>query len=166
MISARSFLVLLIPALVCALFCAGVVSLAADPQNAASEQGSYAGERNCKKCHIKRHKAWRGDKHAVAFDNIEGAYRSDPECLKCHTTGHDEGGFVSLEKTPTLTGVQCEQCHGVGSEHIPMMSKLKKDKVDTSEYPEDLKINPRPATCIKCHTPHARHMPVEGYFPK
>jgi hypothetical protein len=121
----------------------------------------YAGVGRCKTCHIDRHKSWKQDPHGTAFERLAGDYQKDPVCLKCHTTGYGEGGFTSLEDTPDLVGVQCEQCHGAGEEHIPLMSQLKKDKVDPSEFPKDLKISKRPATCIKCHSPHEEHVPFD-----
>ena len=140
-------------------FLAVVINLAATLQE---QQGPrYAGAKQCRKCHIDRHKTWSKDLHSKAFDNIKADYQKDPECLKCHTTGYGEGGFTSLEQTPALTGVQCEQCHGPGHEHIPLMSKLKKEKVDKEKYPEDMKINKRPTICIKCHSPHREHVPFE-----
>ena len=74
----------------------------------------YLGEKKCKKCHIKEHKTWAETKHANAFECLTDKYKKDEECLKCHTTGMGEGGFVSVEETPELLGIQCEQCHGPG----------------------------------------------------
>ena len=136
-----------------------LLSLLAAPK--MEQDSSFAGAKQCKKCHIDRHKSWSKDLHSKAFDNISGKYQQDPVCLECHTTGFGEGGFTSIEDTPNLTAVQCEQCHGSGEMHIPIMSKLKKDKVDKDKYPEDKKINKRPTICIKCHSPHQEHVPYD-----
>ena len=43
----------------------------------------------------------------------------DPECVSCHTVGmRYESGYRSLEQTPELAAVGCEQCHGPGLNHL------------------------------------------------
>ena len=151
--------VALLPFLI--LFGSSILFLSLLIPQKTEQDSSFAGAKQCKKCHIDRHKSWSKDVHSKAFDNITGDYQKDPVCIKCHTIGFGEGGFTSVEDTPDLTAVQCEQCHGAGEMHIPIMSKLKKDKVDKDKYPEDKKINKRPTTCIKCHSPHQEHVPYD-----
>jgi hypothetical protein len=139
-------------------FCAMTVYITAAQDDGGAK---YLGEKTCRKCHIKEYKTWKDTNHAKAFSYLTDDQKKDPECIQCHTTGHGSGGFVSMDATPELENVQCEQCHGSGSEHVPMMEKLKKDKVDKSEYPEDKHINPTPTGCTKCHNPHKKHAPVE-----
>jgi len=50
-----------------------------------------------------------------------------------------KSGFISKEKTPNLTDVGCENCHGPGSEHIRTSGE-----VETTEPRLD---------CTDCHTP-------------
>ncbi|MHC4942322.1 MAG: multiheme c-type cytochrome [Planctomycetota bacterium] len=138
---------------------AWIVTYAARSQETPTP--TYAGAIRCKKCHLERYNSWKADRHSKAFEYIEVVQQKNPECLKCHTTGYGEGGFVSMEKTSHLTGVQCEQCHGMGKEHVPLMSRLKKEKVNEADYPEDKKIDKKPRTCIKCHSPHQEHIPID-----
>jgi len=142
-----------------------MLNLFAAPQEPAQEDEAaglpYITEKGCKKCHLDRHESWSKDKHSQSFEYLAEKHRTNEKCLLCHTTGFGEEGFVSVEKTPNLAAVQCEQCHGAGREHMLLMRKLKSDKVPESEYPEEKKINKRPAGCIKCHSPHQEHIPID-----
>src|SRR5206468_12752359 len=56
----------------------------------------------------------------------------DPECVRCHVTGyHQPGGFDDPEKSPHMTNVQCEICHGMGGGH-PEGASLRSEE-HTSE---------------------------------
>ena len=111
-----------------------------------SPQAKYVGAKKCKMCHIKQYKTWEATPMAKTYERVAG--ESDKgKCYKCHTTGYDQpGGFKDAESTPKLKGVQCESCHGPGSEHMaakPMDKEKKRATIGTS-----------PASCNKCHTPH------------
>ena len=42
----------------------------------------------------------------------------EPECLSCHTTGYQhKNGYSDQAPYNRLSGVQCEACHGYGTEH-------------------------------------------------
>lgn len=101
----------------------------------------YIGSESCKQCHGREHAAWSEKAHADAFATLVrvGSDR-DPECVVCHVVGMDyEGGFVTLEKTPHLKDVGCENCHGPGSKHA------KSGGVVPSGEPKQ--------NCLACHTP-------------
>ncbi len=100
----------------------------------------YISAKKCKACHMKQFKSWSETKMATSFENLKAGvkaaekkkagledkdYTTDPKCLKCHTTGYGKGGFVSMEKTPDLAGVQCEGCHGAGGDFNQIMKKNK-----------------------------------------
>ncbi|HOJ59068.1 MAG TPA: cytochrome c family protein [bacterium] len=112
------------------------------------EKIEFVGANKCKMCHnLKKfgmfHDDWMQTKHAKAMDVLNEDEKKNPECLKCHTTGYGKpGGFVSLEKTPALAGVQCEMCHGPGQEHIK--SKRGGTVIPHAWEPEE-------ETCVKCH---------------
>ena len=67
--------------------------------------------------------------------------KADPSCLKCHATG----------ASADMPGVQCESCHGPGSDYKSM--KVMKDH--EASLAAGLVI-PDEATCLTCHTgaPH------------
>jgi len=96
----------------------------------------------CAKCHHVQYISWEKQPHAKAFESLQPGtrmevkraadldpmkdYTEDGECLKCHTTGYGKpGGFVSLKKTPSMTNVQCESCHGPGSEYVEKVMRRK-----------------------------------------
>ncbi len=101
----------------------------------------YTGSASCKTCHEFEYEQWSLKVHAYAFGTLEAVGSDvDPECVLCHVVAMKyESGFVSIEKTPQLKGVGCENCHGPGSEHIETLGQAK-----TTE--------PR-STCIDCHDP-------------
>jgi hypothetical protein len=106
-------------------------------------EGSYLGVSKCGECHQPFVEKWKKTRHAGAFSSLERAGKSgDPECIKCHTVGFGEkGGFYSAKTTPMLTNVQCEACHGPGSEHLLDFSKPMQP---VTEH-----------VCLKCHTKSA-----------
>jgi hypothetical protein len=119
-----------------------------DPAN-----GKYIGAEACKDCHTYAYGVWKNSKHAHAYESIyhgrpgqEASWISriyDPECLCCHTTGWDpqralryQSGFVDMDKTPHLTGQQCENCHGPGAEHTALEKDWKPGMAVTPEIKE------------------------------
>jgi hypothetical protein len=101
---------------------------------------TYSGVLKCAECHEPFLESWEKTKHARAFASLEHTGKSsDPECLICHTVGFGEsGGFYTIESTPKLANVQCEECHGLDRAHL-----------------DDFSSPMRPVTvsvCLKCHT--------------
>ena len=123
-----------------ALLAAGLAGFSRLPGYAAdAPTAKYVGaEQNCRMCHSDIYAGWQKTAHARAFADIETAGKSkDPACLQCHTTGYGQGGYVDEATTPNLKNVQCEACHGPGSEHNGDKSKINGD--------------PPARTCAKCH---------------
>ena len=130
-----------------------VSSISAGPPADAT----YLGVKKCKSCHFKEYKGWKKMKHAKAWDNLPEADRKKAKCVGCHVTGIGRpGGFVDEEKTPKLTGVQCESCHGPGSAH----AKAADDDKEEAEIKKAINKVPQ-NTCIKCHNPHKKHTDYE-----
>lgn len=114
----------------------------AAPVAAAAEKATYVGVERCMMCHLPHYDSWKETRMANAFELLKPGVRAkakkkqglDPRedftgneyCLGCHTTGYNEpGGFVSMEETPDMVGVQCEMCHGPGSIYSKMMLKKR-----------------------------------------
>ena len=105
----------------------------------ALQQRRYAGSRACRRCHYQQYTAWQHTAHATAINTLKQRHSEhDSACLPCHTTGMNQGGFISMQQTPQLVGVQCEACHGTASAHLAA---------------PDNKLPPVNArTCQHCHT--------------
>jgi hypothetical protein len=106
----------------------------------------YVGVNNCANtCHKGDNKGrqleiWQDSKHSQAFKNLQTAEADQiakdkgfntpaaetPLCIKCHVLGKD----IDLEELndtfDKTQGVQCETCHGPGSEYKKM--SIMKDK--------------------------------------
>ncbi|MBI4081614.1 MAG: cytochrome c family protein [Candidatus Lambdaproteobacteria bacterium] len=96
-----------------ALFFAALQGAGAPPDS------PYAGAATCEGCHPAQQKVWRGSRHVQALPTlVKVGKQFDPECLACHVVGLGAGGFRSPELTPTLGGVQCENCHGPAKAHV------------------------------------------------
>lgn len=80
----------------------------------------YIGPRSCRVCHRDFFNGRKGDLHFHTFQKIvDAGYAKEPKCLGCHTTGYGVvSGFKDEKKTPQLTGVHCEGCHGPGNLHM------------------------------------------------
>jgi len=57
---------------------------------------------------------WSLTRHACAWETLVRLGReNDPKCVRCHVVGYGHsGGFLNPRKTPHLSDVQCESCHG------------------------------------------------------
>ena len=102
--------------------------------------GTYVGSASCKGCHAEAYALWKQSKHAHAYETlVSHGHAADPECLTCHTVGFGlQTGFVNMETTPNLPDVGCENCHGVGGNHVKNPQK---------GYGQVTK-----ADCLTCHT--------------
>ncbi len=120
-----------------------------------STGGMYAGNASCKTCHTSEYASWKKTKHSHAYHTlVEKGHEKDPDCLTCHTVGFGfQTGFISEPQTPTLADVGCENCHGVGGNHV---------KNPQPGYGKVTKAN-----CLTCHTTeNSPNFDYDVYFPK
>ena len=120
-----------------------------------STGGMYTGNGSCKNCHAVEYASWKKTKHSHAYHTlVEKGNEKDPECLTCHTVGFGfQTGFINQSQTPTLTDVGCENCHGIGGNHI---------KNPQPGYGQVTKTN-----CLTCHTPeNSPNFDYDVYFPR
>jgi len=88
---------------------------------------------------------WLTTAHANAFENSlsSGHGFRNESCYKCHAVGvhpAGEGGFISEDVTPQFVNIQCESCHGTGSEH-PAGGMLPKPWNPGTGYEKDVDGN-------------------------
>ena len=135
--------------------------------NAQNNQYSFIGVKSCVMCHKSEKqgqqlKIWEDSQHSKAYetlltekaDNIakEKGYETKAseteDCLKCHVSGYNVDASLLGKNFKMEQGVQCETCHGPGSDY--KKKKVMKDReksiangLQFYEKPEEL--------CITCH---------------
>ena len=102
----------------------------------ASAAPTYVGVDKCKLCHKIQFDSWSKTKHAKAFDSLKPEEKAKKECIDCHVTAGNKD----------LAGVQCEACHGAGSDYKTLA--IMKDKAKS--VAAGLKI-PAEKDCLVCH---------------
>jgi hypothetical protein len=115
----------------------------------------YVGVKKCKMCHMKQFKSWETTKMAKVFELLKPGvraeakkaagvdpnkdYTGDATCLPCHT----------VNGSADMPNVQCESCHGAGSDYMKVMMTnrdYKREEVIAKGL-----ILPDEAACRKCH---------------
>ena len=114
---------------------------------------SYVGAKACQQCHSKEYDVWKNSKHSHAIQTlIRVDKHQDNQCIGCHVVGWSNKGYVSEEKTPHLSGVQCENCHGARKQHLTDLQPVKN--------------NPR-NVCQECHKgQHSPEFDFKDYWLK
>ncbi len=99
----------------------------------------YLGAEFCGRCHAKEYAQWRTTSHAQAWQTLVDVRKDATEdCQKCHVVGYGKpGGFAGVNDAAKLANVQCENCHGMGTEH--------------DAWPA-ARVSVPEATCRGCHT--------------
>lgn len=105
----------------------------------------FIGAKKCIMCHKKDGvgPSWDSTAHATAFDKLTDEQKKDPNFLKYYTTGTDAKGVL-------LEGVQCEACHGAGSDY-----KSKSVMSDREAAIKAGMLIPDEKTCLGCHNDKA-----------
>jgi hypothetical protein len=106
---------------------------------AQAQDHEYVGAAKCKMCHKVQYASWEQTTHAKATDDAKASTDREfsADCLKCHATNASED----------LAGVQCEACHGPGSDYKKMSIMKDKDASIANGL-----IIPSQETCDGCHT--------------
>lgn len=129
-------------------------------------QFKYVGVSKCVTCHKtdaqgKQFDIWQNSKHSTAWKSLETPEADKiakdkgfttkasetPACIKCHVLGKDIDPGELTETFDKTQGVQCESCHGAGSEYKAM--SIMKDKQKAVE--NGLTLASGEAACTGCH---------------
>jgi YVTN family beta-propeller protein len=146
--------------------------LAASAQ--APRERVYVGEKACRRCHHQpggrdQFSAWRLTKHAQAFaalsipesrqiaelSGIAGDPTKSRVCLGCHTTAYDTEEWERDESFHFEDGVQCERCHGPGSEYLD--ADVMRDSAKARQAGL---LRPQERDCLVCHKEKGSHTAV------
>ena len=154
-----------------ALAVQAALAVASEP-GVADRHPVYVGVRVCTQCHAGKEAGhqfslWRASKHAEAYACLWSpaakkiaklsGIRQEPHeagaCLGCHATAFDTEGW---EREPTFfleDGVQCEACHGPGSEY--MTAEVMRDR--QKAMMNGLRM-PGERDCMMCHNVKGSHV--------
>ncbi|MGZ6144192.1 MAG: multiheme c-type cytochrome, partial [Myxococcales bacterium] len=121
------------------------------------------GVHTCVECHQQQVEFWAQTRHAHAYETLLAVKKQySLDCIRCHVTGWQQSGGVcridrtefggpgvpavsSLGDTKYRAGVgrrdvQCEDCHGPGSEHLE----------DPTGH---IRAEVAATVCMRCHEP-------------
>ena len=78
----------------------------------------------CSQCHADQYLKWANSPHAHATDPLPPrTFEFEASCLDCHATGSKPATAIDKLDLARLQNVQCEQCHGPGSNHAAKPGK-------------------------------------------
>lgn len=134
---------------------------------AARGEASFVGANKCAECHESEARFWQQTKHAGAWQTLVTVRKQfSLDCVRCHVTGWQQpGGVCRIDRTaagePGLNGhgvgrqdVQCEACHGPGSEHV------------ADDSGGHIKAEVGQPLCVRCHeAANSPHFDYTKYKP-
>lgn len=136
-------------------------------QDEIKKQHGYIGVEACAMCHKtekqgKQLDIWQNSAHSKAYQTLltpeaeqiakekgfETPAAKTEACLKCHASGYNVDASLLGKKFKIEDGVQCETCHGPGSDYkSTSIMKNREEAIKNGlifyENPKDL--------CVKCH---------------
>ncbi len=136
--------------------------------NQSQSKLKYVGVNTCVgACHNKaeqgdQYRIWKESVHSKAFLNLQTetadsiarskgyitAASETPQCIKCHVLGTDIDESLLLGSFDRTQGVQCESCHGPGSEYKKLSVMKQKDKAMANGL---ILHSEKEKFCIQCH---------------
>lgn len=155
------------------IFCLTAISFKpSDDDVHITGQFKYVGATTCVgACHKseaqgKQFEIWQNSKHSQAFKTLQTSEADKiakdkgfttpaaetPQCLKCHVLGKDIDPSEMEATFNKEEGVQCETCHGPGSEYKKLL--IMKDKNKSKENGLIIHTE-REAFCTGCHNPES-----------
>ncbi len=136
----------------------------------------YVGAKVCARCHAGKASGhqfsrWRASEHAKAYSclwspdsrkiaELSGIPEEPQEaamCLGCHATASDTEAWEKEDTFFLEDGVQCEKCHGPGSEYADRDVMMDRNKAMMA----GLKM-PAERDCMICHNIKGSHVAIVG----
>ncbi len=118
-------------------------------------QAHVVTDQACAKCHQQQYDFWHDTKHGHAWQTmIEYDAQYDLDCIVCHTVGYMQpGGFDRPDRVAQILegrdlnfeNVQCENCHGMGSNHAENFGFLDESAITAHSSMMG---------CERCHDRH------------
>jgi len=131
---------------------------------------SFVGVESCGMCHKtekqgKQLDIWKASAHSKSYETLKTAEADSianakglstnavlsEACLKCHVSGYNINANLKSAKFNMEDGVQCETCHGAGSDYKSL--KIMKNEKEAIE--NGLRVfkteDERVALCKECH---------------
>jgi len=125
---------------------------------ASCHQGAGMGHQQCKWTLSKHSRAYASlakpqAKEIARLSGIPQEPQESAVCLGCHATGAEAEDWEKDETFHTEDGVQCERCHGPGSEYIEVMR-------DRRAAANAGLLMPTVNDCMRCHRQKGSHVAV------
>ena len=156
-----------------------VAMAAAAALTAAPKKPVYVGVRVCAGCHTGRkigdqYSRWLHSKHSQAYAKLAlpaglemaklSGLRTPPQestiCLGCHATAWHAEDWEKDDTFRIQDGVQCELCHGPGSEYATL--EVMRDR--QAAMKAGLRM-PDQEFCVNCHVEKGSHVAVTNRPP-
>jgi YVTN family beta-propeller protein len=141
---------------------------------ATADDRVYVGASVCRSCHQdgahrNQYSIWFSSAHARAYAalampesleiaRLSGIHEnpfSNPVCLGCHATAAETEDWQRDATFDIADGVQCELCHGPGSEYIPVEVMTDPEAAAAAGLRK-----PTATTCLVCHKEKGSHTTV------
>jgi Cytochrome c554 and c-prime len=133
---------------------------------AISADHKYVGVATCKMCHKAQFEVWGTTLHSKAMETLKSpeaqkiaqqkglktSAAESPQCTKCHETAADAPPAMLDAKFDKTMGVQCETCHGAGSDYKSMtVMKDHAKAVEAGMAPIKVADGSAEKQCVQCH---------------
>ena len=111
-----------------------------EPGSSSKSAPVYVASVACSQCHTAQYMKWANSAHSHATDPLPPrAAEFELTCLGCHATGSGSANLNDQQTFAVFQNVQCEQCHGPGSNHAANPAKGYGRVADMK------------AACVACH---------------